>query len=145
MERGTGIAIVTRMRIILFVCLFSFPLFASQQQIVGVFSPIGMHNFTIKCEKKEIESIQLTAGRPQSCHGNVRIKSLSLTYDSGLSQVFEYSDDTGNPNGAILTTTSFQVLPGTKCVTKIKAQVSVQDETEKNCLSRHRIQVAVVR
>lgn len=114
-------------------------------QVVGTYSTAEFKNISINCQADDIASVTVFENRPKSCTGIVRIKSLSITYPTGFRQLFEYPNESEQDEGTTLTQASFQVLPGTKCLAKMTADLILKGEREKKCMSAPRIRLLVTR
>jgi hypothetical protein len=114
------------------------------EKMIGDYSLKQMKNLRFACQKNDIKSIKLISGRPSACKGEMRIQSVAVAYESGFQQFFDYPND-GMGRGSPLTTASFNILPRTKCLNAISANLTLKGETNTACLDKHRIRVLVSR
>ncbi|MCB0350642.1 MAG: hypothetical protein KDD38_05625 [Bdellovibrionales bacterium] len=119
--------------------------YAGRAQVVGSYAPLSLKNIGVSCSSSDIKTVTLLAGKPKACRGNVRIRNISVKYASGLSQIFEFPNETGRNSGSVLMSTTFRVLPGTKCLNSITADLTVNGERNLKCLDQHRVQVVIER
>lgn len=110
----------------------------------GVYKPEALKNLKVGCFDSEIKSISLRAESSEECEGQVRIRKMSIIYRSGVSQLFEYPSE-GGQRGSPLTVASFHLLPGTKCLSGLSAEVFVDEKASTRCEPHHKVSVTLSR
>lgn len=109
--------------------------------VIGEFTPKRLSHLKIGCQDRAIKAVSLVAQRPSSCSGELHIQTVAIAYPN-LNQIFDYPNENGE-KGSILTRASFQLLPGTKCLNDLSAQISVHGEIDSRCRDQHKIQVVI--
>jgi len=106
------------------------------QQNLGTYTVPQLSSVKI-CGKKNIDEITLHAKADgQNCTGQIKIDTVSLGYSGGFKQQFDF------PQGSELTTASFRLLPGTKCLHGFSAKLKVTGETNNAC--KHQVQISAL-
>lgn len=105
---------------------------------LGQYSTSQAKSISMKCQSHTIKTIQLQGESSQgSCHGNVEIQTIAISYDSGLRQYFDF------PEGTELTKTEVDVLPGTRCISGIAVSSKWNGEKKSTCSNAKNIKVSL--
>lgn len=108
--------------------------------VVGEYTPQQLSQLKIGCQTKEIKSVVLSPVRSEGCRDQIYIRQTEILYPGGFTQMFEYDGANGTP----LIEAKYDLLPDTRCVQTIQAQLSVARGTDRTCQNQSKIRVSLV-